>query len=184
MLLTYTTKINELVAVDVEIYALDKHIQPISTRRILVFAIQSYSFSDEDYAILGSLNFDRLQLSQIETKNVYDCKNLEQLLKISARARAAWIIFKGDQQKLNSSCLSLSSETYKDFESQVEEVGLGEATDQTYIPEFIELVMSTKRNWRRIILENLRLPPSVFLKIDPASLDQLTTFYACTFPLI
>lgn len=71
MLLTYTTKINEIVAVNVEIYALNRNIQPISTRRIIIFAIQTFSFSDSDYEILGSLNFNRLILSQIETKNVY-----------------------------------------------------------------------------------------------------------------
>lgn len=106
MLLTYTTKINEIIAVNIEIYALDRKIQPISTRRIKIFGIQTFSFSDSDYEILGSLNFNRLILSQIETKNVYECKTLEHLLHISSKAKVSWITFKGERKRLNSTCLN------------------------------------------------------------------------------
>ena len=122
MLLTYTTKIKKIIAVNVEIYALNRNIQPISTRRIIIFGIQTFSFSDSDYEILGSLNFNRLLISQIETKNIYECRILEHLLHISAKAKVSWITFKGGTKRLNSTCLN--HEKYRNFTSEVEELGL------------------------------------------------------------
>jgi hypothetical protein len=45
------------------------------------------------------------------------------------------------------------------------------------MPVFIELLLSSKRNLRQIVLENLRLPPSIFMLINPKRLFHLKTLY-------
>lgn len=67
--------------------------------------LKTFSFNEEDFQVLGSLEFTSLKTSVLWMNNIYDCKSLKNLLKINRWTNAAAIIFRNDDLGLNSSCL-------------------------------------------------------------------------------
>jgi len=59
-ILQYPTKVHLLVAFSVEVYSLDKDLNPNSVQKVSLLDVKADGFTVEDFKILGNLNFNQL----------------------------------------------------------------------------------------------------------------------------
>ena len=81
--LKYPTSIRGLIAISVDVYSLDPKINPNSVQSVTQLLIKTDSFTDEDFEVLGGLNFAVLQRSSLLLKNIYDCSVMKNIVKIN-----------------------------------------------------------------------------------------------------
>ena len=141
LLLKYPNRVKVLSAQDIEIYSLDENIDPDSVYHVVVLDLKTYSFTNEDFKILGGLEFRNLDRVTLWMKNIYICDVLKDLLKISKNAHNIYNVFTNDLSYLNSSCLR----GFYFHSTVMTHLHIEDSYSSTFIPRYVELLTETTR---------------------------------------
>lgn len=130
LLLKYPNKIEIILAQNIEVYSLDKDISPESVHQVTVLSLKTFSFSEEDFRVLGGLEFTSLADSVLYMSNIYDCESLKNFMRINRWANLILNVFQNDEFGLNSSCLK----DYGEWKSRVKDLVIKDDYGSTYLP--------------------------------------------------
>jgi hypothetical protein len=148
LLLKYPNRVKMIVAQGVDVYSLDENIDRDSVHHVLSLQMKTYSFTEEDFRILGRLNFYNLEESILWMRNIYNCSVLKEVLRINAQAHKVANDFSNDDFGLNSSCLA----DYPSYSTTITTFVLVDQYSSTYLPEYIKLVTNTTRSISILVL--------------------------------
>lgn len=113
ILLKYSNRIERIFAVGPDTYGLDTTLSPHSVRNIeILVIINTFSFTEDDYLFLGTLEFSSLEGSYLRINNIYSCEVLRSILKMNENAYYINNILENDEVGLNSTCLA-NMQSYK-----------------------------------------------------------------------
>lgn len=73
LLLKYYNRVKVLLAENLEIYSLDKNISSEAVHHVNILNLNTFSFSEQDFDVLGGLEFTRLEQSALKMSNIYNC---------------------------------------------------------------------------------------------------------------
>lgn len=73
LLLKYYNRVKVLLAENLEIYSLDKNISSEAVHHVNTLNLNTFSFSEQDFDVLGGLEFTRLEQSALKMSNIYNC---------------------------------------------------------------------------------------------------------------
>ena len=154
ILLRYPSRVKTIEVTSLEVYSLEEDLSPKAVHHVESIIMKTASFSEEDFSVLGSLEFINLEVSGLKLDNIYSCEVLRNLLAMNREAHKVINILENDQRGLNSSCLS-GVEGYSTKTTVFEFV---DSYGTAYLPEYIELVTNTSRSITYFVLANTQLP--------------------------